>query len=183
MKKRLVIFSGSNKLIDDQTLFNSLESIGKGIDINKFEVWYGGGDSGIMGIIPKYFSEKNGNVFSVDAKQFVEKFPNDKIYGTRYVMETFTERQNGLVEKGDLYLCLPGGVGTISELFDVLVNNDVNSKNLKILLYSYNNFYDDIIHFITSNIKEGYIRKHILDNIFVFDNSNDIIDFLNYLDD
>tara|TARA_B100000424_G_C22640634_1_gene354150 strand:- start:43 stop:594 length:552 start_codon:yes stop_codon:yes gene_type:complete len=183
MKKRLVIFSGSNKLIDDQTLFKNLEDIGKNLDVNKFEVWYGGGNSGIMGIIPKKFSEKDGAVYSVDARQFVEKFPNDKIFGTRYVMETFNERQNGLVEKGDLYLCLPGGVGTVSELFDVLVNNDVNGKNLKILLYSYNNFFDDIIHFITVNIKEGYIRKHILDNIFVFNNSKDIIDFLDYLDD
>jgi uncharacterized protein (TIGR00730 family) len=140
MKKRLVIFSGSNKLINDQTLFNSLERIGKNLNINNFEVWYGGGNSGIMGIIPKNFSENNGNVFSVDAKQFVEKFPNDEIYGTRYIMNTFTERQNGLVEKGDLYLCLPGGVGTISELFDVLVNNDVNGRNCKVLLYSYNNY-------------------------------------------
>ena len=164
MKKRLVIFSGSNKLINDQTLFSNLEYIGKNLNINNFEVWYGGGNSGIMGIIPK---------------KFIEKFPNEEIFGTRYIMETFNERQNGLVEKGDLYLCLPGGVGTISELFDVLVNNDVNGKNCKIILYSYNNFYEEIINFIKKNISFGYIRFHILDNIFVFDNCNDIINFLN----
>lgn len=179
MKKRLVIFSGSNKLINDQTLFSNLEYIGKNLNINNFEVWYGGGNSGIMGIIPKTFSEKNGDVYSVDARQFIEKFPNEEIFGTRYIMETFNERQNGLVEKGDLYLCLPGGVGTISELFDVLVNNDVNGKNCKIILYSYNNFYEEIINFIKKNISFGYIRFHILDNIFVFDNCNDIINFLN----
>ena len=94
-------------------------------------------------------------------------------------MDTFTERQNKLVEKGDIYLCLPGGVGTMSELFDVLVNNDVNKKDLKIIIYSYQNFYQDIIKFIKNNIKSGYIREKIMKNIFVFENHEDIISFLN----
>lgn len=177
MKKRLVIFSGSNKLIEDNKLTSNLEKIADNLDVNKFQIWYGGGNTGIMGVIPKKFYYRNGEVFSIDAVQFATK--DEEVYGKTFVMETFNERQNKLVEKGDLYLCLPGGIGTLSELFDVLVNNDVNKKDLKIILYSYQNFYKDIINFIEKNIKEGYIRKKIMKNIFVFVDYRHVIDFLN----
>ena len=91
-----------------------------------------------MGIIPKKFSERSGQVFSVDSKQFIKNYDH-LIYKPEfvisYVMDTFTKRQNKLVSNGDIYLCLPGGVGTISELFDVLVNNDVNNKHFDIIRF------------------------------------------------
>lgn len=179
MKKRLVIFSGSNKLINDDQLNNNLKIIANNLDISKYQVWYGGGNTGIMGIIPKNFHYRKGEVYSVDAKQFYNE--DQEVFGKTYVMNTFTERQNKLVEKGDIYMCLPGGVGTMSELFDVLVNNDVNKKDLKIIIYSYQNFYQDIIKFIKNNIKSGYIREKIMKNIFIFENHEDIINFLNNL--
>ena len=70
MKKRLVIFSGSNKLINDDQLNNNLKIIANNLDISKYQVWYGGGNTGIMGIIPKNFHYRKGEVYSVDAKQF-----------------------------------------------------------------------------------------------------------------
>jgi uncharacterized protein (TIGR00730 family) len=181
-KINLVIFSGSNKLIIDNILINNLNFIANNINIHKYNIWYGGGTSGIMGIIPRKFSERSGQVFSVDSKQFIKNY--DPLtykpeFGISYVMDTFTKRQNKLVSNGDIYLCLPGGVGTISELFDVLVNNDVNNKHSDIIIYSYNDYFKNILDFINDNIKSGYIRKKILDHIFVFNNEKDICDFLN----
>ena len=137
-KINLVIFSGSNKLIIDNILINNLNFIANNINIHKYNIWYGGGTSGIMGIIPRKFSERSGQVFSVDSKQFIKNY--DPLtykpeFGISYVMDTFTKRQNKLVSNGDIYLCLPGGVGTISELFDVLVNNDVNNKHFDIIRF------------------------------------------------
>lgn len=178
-KKNLVIFSGANKLIDDIQLTNNLKLIACNLNINKYNIWYGGGNAGIMGVIPKKFNNIGGNVFSVNAKQFLKY--DDTVFGETIIKDTFTERQNSLVEKGDIYLCLPGGVGTVSELFDVLVNNDVNGKNLKIILYSYNNYFDDIINFIKNNIKSGYIRPNVMNNIIVYTDHIKIVDYLNNL--
>ena len=176
-KKKLVIFSGSNKHIQDEDLKNNLDFIGKNLNTEKFEIWYGGGNSGLIDIIPKEFYNNKGNVYSIDAKQFVSD--NDEIFGERYIMDTFNDRQEKLINSTDLYLCLPGGVGTMSELFEVLVNNDVNSKNLAIILYSYNGFYDDIINFIVENVREGYIKEKILSNIFFYKDHEDIVKLLN----
>ncbi len=175
--KKLVIFSGSNKLIEDSTLIKNLKIIAENLDSNKYQIWYGGGNAGIMGIIPKFFDNKGGLVYSINAKQFADK--DKEIFGITYVKETFRERQNSLVDQGEIYLALPGGVGTISEIFDVLVNNDVNGRNCKMIFYSYNNYFEDILYFLKKNIKSGYIRPHIMDNIIVHTDYKKLIDYLN----
>ena len=147
--------------------------------LNKFNVWYGGGNAGIMGVIPKHFHLRGGEVLSVNAKQF--SVYDDVVYGTTYIKDTFTERQNSLIEKGDLYLALPGGVGTASEIFDVLVNNDVNGKECKMVFYSYNNYFEDLINFIEKNINSGYIRPHIMENIIVEKDHESLVKYLNDL--
>tara|TARA_Y100000991_G_scaffold212797_1_gene197498 strand:+ start:1252 stop:1803 length:552 start_codon:yes stop_codon:yes gene_type:complete len=177
MKKiNLVIFSGSNKPSSFEEIKIDLEKIARNLKKDKYSVWYGGGETGLMGIIPYNFHLKGGEVFSVDAKQFVEIYGSAS-FGKTYVMDTFNERQQGLLNSGDIFLCLPGGIGTLSELFDVLVNIDVNKKDFKIILYSYNNFYKNIIEFLEDKKREGFIKSRVLENIIIYDNSKDIIDF------
>tara|TARA_B100000989_G_C19456218_1_gene434131 strand:+ start:521 stop:1057 length:537 start_codon:yes stop_codon:yes gene_type:complete len=173
----LVIFSGSNKPKDDNLIETELLYIANNIDIYNYNIWYGGGESGLMGIIPKKFSENGGNVTGVDAKQFAHKYGIPTFCKT-IIMDTFVERQNKLVSKGDIFLCLPGGIGTLSELFDVLVNIDVNNKKYKIILFSYNNFFEHIINFIHSKIEDGFIREKILDKLIVCKNSKEIVNNL-----
>ena len=173
----LVIFSGSNKPKDDNLIETELLYIANNIDIYNYNIWYGGGESGLMGIIPKKFSENGGNVTGVDAKQFADKYGIPTFCKT-IIMDTFVERQNKLVSKGDIFLCLPGGIGTLSELFAVLVNIDVNNKRYKIILFSYNNFFEHIINFIHRKIEEGFVREKILDKLIVCKNSKEIVNNL-----
>ena len=173
----LVIFSGSNKPKDDKLIETELLYIANNIDIYSYNIWYCGGESGLMGIIQKKFSENGGNVTGVDAKQFADKYGIPTFCKT-IIMDTFVERQNKLVSKGDIFLCLPGGIGTLSELFDVLVNIDVNNKKYKIILFSYNNFFEHIINFIHSKIEDGFIREKILDKLIVCKNSKEIVNNL-----
>ena len=78
-------------------------------------------------------------------------------------------------------MCLPGGVGTFSEIFDVLVENDVYHKNKKILLFSYDNFFQELMHFFKEKTELGFIKERHLENIKLFYSSNDIIEYLNHL--
>ena len=71
-----------------------------------------------------------GKVSCIDQKNFAEKYGSVSFFNNT-IVDTFSERQRKLIEKGDIYLCLPGGVGTLSEIFDVLVENDIYHKNEK----------------------------------------------------
>lgn len=176
----LVLFSGSNKPKFYNEIKIELEKIGSQLDIDKFHLYYGGGKEGIMSVLPKSFHGIGGNVSCIDWKNFAEKYGSVSSFHNT-IVDTFSERQRKLIEKGDIYLCLPGGVGTLSEIFDVLVENDIYHKNKKILLFSYQNFFHELNIFLKQKIEIGFIKKRHLENIKLFYSSNEIIEYLNHL--
>lgn len=173
----IVIFGGSNKPVFHKKLNYELENLGSRLNTKKFKVWYGGGGEGIMATVPKAFSKKGGLVGTVDWKKFVEKYGSVPGFENE-IEETFHSRQKKLIEKGNLYLCLPGGVGTLSELFDVLVENDVQDGKKKILIFSFEDFFHDIESFLHHKVQEQFIKKKILDNVFIFKDIEEILNFL-----
>lgn len=173
-KKNLVIFSGSNKPSFFSDIKHELILIANNLDTSLYHVWYGGGESGLMGVIPSHFHQQGGQVSSVDAQQFVSKY-GQASFGNCFVMNTFTERQHTLVEQGEIFLCLPGGIGTLSELLDVFVNNDVNGKDFKIIIFSYQHFFKHITDFIFENIQTGFIREKLLKNLHICYTGTDVI--------
>lgn len=173
--KHLGIFSGSKTIQHYENLTNELNKIAEGIPNDRFRIVYGGGTSGLMGVIPKRYSELGGNVLGIDAEMFVKKFGRAD-FGELEVYNTFNERQLRLIERSDIVLVLPGGVGTISELFDVLTLNDLNLKKTTIIIYNYDGFYDEIIQFIHKRQKEGFIKP--LDNLRYAKSSEEILDII-----
>jgi uncharacterized protein (TIGR00730 family) len=175
--KNIVIFGGSNKPIFHKKLNQELENLGSRLNIKKFKIWYGGGKEGIMATVPMAFSKQGGLVGTVDWNKFVEKYGNVREFENE-IEETFHSRQKKLIEKGNLYLCLPGGVGTLSELFDVLVENDVQDAKKKIIIFSFEDFFRDIESFLNHKVKEQFIKKKLLENVFIFKNIEEILNFL-----
>ena len=176
----LVIFSGSNKPKFFHEIKVELEKIGSNLDTKKYHIWYGGGKEGLMSVLPLSFFHSGGFVSSIDWKYFMERYGSIPFFNN-IITETFWERQKKLVQVGDIYLCLPGGVGTLSELFDVLVKNDIYHSNKKIILFSYKKFFHDILVFLKEKIEMGFIKERHLENIKIFQTSDEILSFLNNL--
>lgn len=155
--RHIGIFSGSKTPHFFDDISSELKKVAEGLSNEHFRIVYGGGTSGIMGVIPKRYSELGGKVLGIDAEMFVKKFGKAD-FGDLEVYETFNERQMRLIQRSDIVLVLPGGLGTISELFDVLTLNDLNLKRIKVIIYNYNGFYDDIIQFIHKRQQDGFIK-------------------------
>jgi hypothetical protein len=173
--KNIGIFSGSKIPFFFDDISSQLKKIAEGIPNDKFRVVYGGGNSGLMGVIPKRYSEVGGRVTGIDADMFVKRFGRTE-FGDLEVYDTFNERQMRLIQRSDIVLVLPGGVGTISELFDVLTLNDLNLKKTKVIIYNYNGFYDEIIQFIHKRQQEGFIKP--LENLRYATTGEEVLDLL-----
>ena len=179
MKQNIVLFSGAKKPLHFREMVSELENIGASLDISKYNLWYGGGQEGLMPVIPRAFHERGGSVFSVDWIQFVNQFGSAE-FANNMILETFEERQKILITKGDVYLCLPGGVGTLSELCDVLVHNDVQKQNKTIILFSHGHFFQKIYEFLLEKAKEGFIKPSLLENVMLFTTAEEVIQFFNH---
>lgn len=180
MKAKLVLFSGASKLPDNYDLTNNLINVGKQLNINKFEIWYSKGMEFPKSITTNFY-QSSGEVYCADLEK--SETSNDDIYFNEiYKFDSAKDRLQRLIEIGDIYLYLPGGLGVISELFDVFSNTALKKKNTLIVLYSYNDYYKDIISFIVQNIHNKKLSIDLFNNLYIFNDYNEIINFLNSLD-
>ena len=166
--KTIGIFSGSRwPTLGRETLEKSLLVLTNAINVNNFKIAYGGGESGLMGVIPKRFHENGGQVIGIDAKMFADKYGTAS-FGTQLVYETFHERQHKLIEEADIILALPGGVGTIYEIMEVITFNDLNlwgdEKNYpikkEIICYNFDGYFDSLKLQLKYGVENGLISEN-----------------------
>jgi len=113
-------------------------------------IYYGGGDQGLMGKLYYYGTELGMNVIGHNLEKWSSPtLPNEILY------TNLLDRQNGLVKVSQYYIILPGGIGTIYELTQVLCHNDVERVGKKIILYNYHHYYDAFIQLLKHMIEKG----------------------------
>jgi len=179
-KQKLGIFGGSC-FGNDIQMINSIKKIAENINLNKYQAFFGGGNDGIMGMIPKIFSERGGDVLGINWHGFT-KYGRQK-FGNEILYDTFRDRQYNLLLQSNIFLCLPGGLGTVSELTEVLMNNSSkfwNDKETskKLIVFNYNNFYDPIKKMLKIQEENGFLHHPDKLSVVFLDKCEDIIELL-----
>ena len=83
--------------------------------------------------------------------------------------ESMSERKLMLIEESDAFIAMPGGFGTLDEIFEVVVLNQLRVTDKPIALYNTMNYYDSMLQFIDHAASQGFIRQEHRDNIIVSD--------------
>ena len=126
----LTVFCSSKDNLNND-LHLEIQKFIKLLDVNKFNIVYGGGTCGLMGTVRKTFIESNGKIISSNVTKFVEPDIEDD-----YIFDNINERQRKLIELGDAYLILPGGYGTLSEMLEVMTKNDIGECSKPIFIFN-----------------------------------------------
>jgi len=162
VKNNLTIFCSSKENLNN-IYYSSVENIIKKINPNEFNIVYGGGNSGIMGIVRNTWISLGGTIISSN----IDKFIDNKIKDD-YIFDNIIDRQKKLVELGDAYLILPGGYGTHYEMLEVITKNDINEAAKPVFIYNINGIFDNFIIQIEILIKEGFITRDLKKlNVFI----------------
>ena len=172
----LTIFcSGKNNLKKDY--IEEIEKLIKNIDINKISIVYGGGNVGLMGVVRDSFISIGGKIITSNINKFVVEGIFDD-----YIFDNINERQQKLIELGDAYLILPGGFGTMFEMLEVIIKNQIGESKKPILIFNFNNIYDYLLKEIKVLQEENFIQHELnYYNIYVFNNSDELIHKINNL--
>ena len=196
---KIGIFSGSRfpmigatSSISLSTITSELKMFSSVLDISRHTIVYGGGEAGLMGIIPSHYSARGGTVLGVDCSMFTNKYGIAN-FGKQFICPDFTTRQQRLIELSDLFIVLPGGVGTLYELMDVLVKNDLSlwvstdlqdppPKQKRILVYNYNNCYSALRTAMQQFVDSGLIAQSTFATITWCESISDVIAIVDKLD-
>ncbi len=154
--KSLAVFCGS-KTGSDPRYMDDARLLGKIIAESNIKLIYGGGGKGIMGAVADAVMQNGGKVSGVIPQGLVDKEHQHKNITELTVVDDMHERKKMLYELCDAAIILPGGFGTLDELFEILTWNQLSIHDKTIFLLNTNGFYDHLIGHIKNLDAQGFL--------------------------
>lgn len=166
---KVCVFCGSS-MGNDVRYQEAAAQLGEVLAQNGCTLYYGGASVGLMKIIADKMIEKGKEVVGIIPKLICDMEIAHEGVTKMIETETMSERKTMLIDESDAFIAMPGGFGTLDELFEIVVLNQLRITDKPIALYNTLNYYDSMIQFIDHGVSQGFIRKEHRDNIIVSDN-------------
>ena len=184
MIKSVCIFCGSSSTEGKKSSFKKkhgeiAKKIGKELALRKIKIVYGGAKVGLMGLMADEALKNKGKVIGIAMKSFKNWGVLHQKISKMYLTNTLQKRKELMYKKSDVFIVLPGGIGTIDEVFEIIATNILTKSNKLLILLNYKKFWNKLINLIDDNIKQKYSKKEIKNNIKVTTSISEIFAILN----
>ena len=146
MLKKLCIYCGSSAG-ENPVYAHIARKLGKILAYKEITLVYGAGNIGIMGILADTVLENNGKVIGIIPELLVEKEVVHAHLTELHVVKTMHERKALLSTISDAFMVLPGGFGTLDEMFEALTWNQLEIISKPVGLLNVNHYFDGLIAF------------------------------------
>ena len=120
---------------------------------------YGGGNKGIMGAVANGCLKNGGKVIGITPKLLLEWEAQHEGLTELIVTENMHQRKLLLYDKGEAAIVLPGGLGTMDELFEMLVWNNLSIHDKKVIIYNFEGYYDALIALLNKMETEDFMYE------------------------
>ena len=156
--RSLAVFCGS-KTGKNPIFIQHAEKLGELLAENNITLIYGGGNVGIMGIIADKVMKHGGEVIGIIPKLLLEWERQHEKISELIVVDDMHIRKKLIYEKCDAALILPGGFGTLDELFEMLTWNQLSIHDKQIFILNSGGFYDHLILHIEQMKAEHFLYE------------------------
>ncbi|MBT4413839.1 MAG: TIGR00730 family Rossman fold protein [Polaribacter sp.] len=164
--KRIVVFCGSSLGFNPVYKEAAIE-LGNYFAKNKIGLVYGGGKIGMMGILADTILDHNGEVIGVIPKLLEKKEVVHAGVEEMIVCKKMSERKVIMSKLINGYITLPGGFGTLDELFEALTLNQLHIEQKPVGLLNINGFFDGVLLQLDKMVEEGYLKQTNRDMLLI----------------
>jgi uncharacterized protein (TIGR00730 family) len=175
--KRLAIYCGSapgsRPEFAEATRATAAAMVGRGVDLV-----YGGGRLGCMGIIADSVLAGGGRVFGVIPKALVNLEVAHNGITELTTVETMHERKAKMTDLADAFLALPGGIGTLDELFEAWSWNALGYHKKPLCLLNVDGFWDGMIGFMDHATESGFLSARRREQLLVAASPDEALELL-----
>lgn len=140
---------------------------------------YGGGKIGMMGILAETILNQGGKVIGVIPKLLEREEVINPNVSELIVTETMSERKMIMSQLVDGYISLPGGFGTLDELFEGLTLGQLHIEHKPNGLLNINDFFNHTLKQLDVMVEEGYLKPTNRDMLLVGDSVSDLMEKMN----
>ncbi len=172
--KRLAVFCGASTQVDAGYLAVARE-LGQQLAASGIELVYGGASVGLMGAVASGALENGGHVIGVmpDFMSSVE-VTHQHIQDIR-IVRSLHERKQLMADLSDGFIALPGGYGTLDELFEIVTWKQIGLHQKPIGILNFLSYFDPLLQFRDHAIRTGFVRLEPRDLFIVSDTIPDLV--------
>lgn len=173
--KKICIFCGSSMGYD--TIYREKAAeLGQEMAKRRCELLYGAASVGLMKVIADVMLENKCKVVGTITHHLKNLHVGEENIDEFYVVDTMAERKKLLEDMAEGFIAMPGGFGTLDELFEVVVLSQLRVFDKPVALYNVNGYFDTLLAYINHAVEEGFIRKEHANNLIVSDNPAELLD-------
>ena len=151
------VFCGSNGGADPAYVA-AAEAVGAGLAQRGIRIVYGGGRVGLMGALADAARAAGGEVVGVMPQQLVDREIGHTGIDDLRVVDTMHERKALMVELADAFIALPGGIGTLEELFEVYTWAQLGIHAKPLALLDVAGYYEPLSAFLDHAVTQRFLR-------------------------
>lgn len=176
--KSIAVFCGSKEGHNKMFIEDAIELAGILVD-KKITLIYGGGGFGIMGAIADEVLRREGKVIGIIPSHLISREKQHTSLTELHEVDNMHIRKQMLYENCDAAIILPGGFGTLDEMFEIITWNQLKLHNKKIILLNSDGFYNHLIQHLRTMEQEGFLYDKIEDKITIINEPSELREILN----
>ena len=150
--------------------------VGEAIAERGWTVVSGGGNVSAMGALAAGARSRGGHTIGVIPKALVHRELADIEAGELVVTETMRERKQVMEDRSDAFIALPGGIGTLEELFETWTAGYLGMHDKPVVLLDPTGHYDGLRSWLATLVPAGYVAQTALDRLVVVSDVESALD-------
>lgn len=163
---KIGIFCSANAHIDPD-FFHFTEELGRWIAAQGHSIVFGGVNMGLMECVAKAMKQAGGHTIGV-VPSIVEETGRTSQYNDEVIScQNLSERKQLMLDESDVFIALPGGIGTLDEVFTVAASYTIGYHHKRVILYNMKGFWDSTIQMLDDLQQRGVVRGQWRDYIQV----------------
>lgn len=168
------VFCASSQKVDP-VYFQDTSELGEILALNHIHVLYGGGAIGLMGCLADTMLNKGGKITGIIPQFMLEQgWGHSKV--EHIVVATMHERKKKLSENTDAIIALPGGVGTLEELLEMITLKQLGKLLIPIVILNTNGYFNPLFSLFEQMIKQHFMRDIHKDIWITINKPSEVLD-------
>jgi uncharacterized protein (TIGR00730 family) len=173
----ICVFCASSQTLDQRWLDLATE-VGGALARRGHVLVSGGGRAGMMGAVAAGARAAGGHTVGIIPQSLVDREIADTQSGELVVTDGMASRKNLMIEKSDAFLTLPGGIGTLDELFEVWTTAVLRVHSKPVVVLDVDGFYTGLLAWLVTLAPGGFARREAFDLLTVVDSVDAAVDAL-----
>ncbi|TDP87954.1 hypothetical protein EV672_10186 [Aquabacterium commune] len=152
----LCVYCGSRNG-DDPAHLAAAREVGRQIGLRGWQLVYGGGSTGLMGAVADAALQHGARVIGVIPHKLIQRELGHGGVSDLQVVDSMHERKHQMAMQSDAFIALPGGIGTMEEIFEVWTWRQLGYHHKALGLLNVAGYYDELLRFIERSRTDGFL--------------------------